>query len=251
MNDAQLLRYSRQILLPQIGIEGQEKLRRARVLIVGVGGLGSPVAMYLAAAGVGHLTLADDDRVDLTNLQRQIAHTTQSVGSPKVESARNTLRALNPEVEVQELAARLEGERLTDQVARADVIVDGSDNFETRFAVNRACVQARKPLVSGAVVRWEGQVSVFDVSRPDSPCYACLYRDGAGENEACATFGVLAPVPGIIGSIQATEVIKLITGVGMPLIGRLLLLDAASMEWRTIRLPRDPACPVCSSGTGE
>lgn len=251
MNDAQLLRYSRQILLPQIGIEGQEKLRRARVLIVGVGGLGSPVAMYLAAAGVGHLTLADDDRVDLTNLQRQIAHTTQSVGSPKVESARNTLRALNPEVEVQKLAARLEGERLTDQVARADVVVDGSDNFETRFAVNRACVQARKPLVSGAVVRWEGQVSVFDVSRPDSPCYACLYRDGGGDNEACATFGVLAPVPGIVGSIQATEVIKLITGVGTPLIGRLLLLDATSMEWHTIRLPRDPACPVCSGRTGE
>lgn len=245
MDDPQLLRYSRQILLPQIGIEGQEKLLRARVLIIGMGGLGSPVAMYLAAAGVGHLALADGDRVDLTNLQRQIAHTTESVGSSKVESARKTLRALNPEVEVEEIGARLDGDLLAEQVARADVVVDGSDNFETRFAVNRACVQTRKPLVSGAVVRLEGQVSVFDASRPESPCYACLYRDGAGANEPCATFGVLAPVPGIIGSIQATEVIKLITGVGTPLIGRLMLLDAAAMEWRTIRLPRDPACPVC------
>jgi adenylyltransferase/sulfurtransferase len=248
MHDAQLLRYSRQILLPQIGIEGQEKLRRARVLIVGLGGLGSPVAMYLAAAGVGHLTLADGDRVDLTNLQRQIAHTTQTVGTLKAESARNTLHALNPEVEVQAIATRLGGNQLAEQVARADVVVDGSDNFETRFAVNHACVQARKPLVSGAVARLEGQVSVFDSSRPDSPCYACLYRDeGGGGDEACATFGVLAPVPGIIGSIQATEVIKLITGIGTPLIGRLLLLDAATMEWRTMRLPRDPACPVCAA----
>ncbi len=248
MDDVQLLRYSRQILLPQIGIEGQERLRRARVLVVGVGGLGSPVAMYLAAAGVGHLTLADGDRVDLTNLQRQIAHTTQSIGTLKTESARNTLRALNPEVDVQGIATRLDGDQLAEQVASTDVIVDGSDNFETRFAVNRACVQARKPLVSGAVVRLEGQLSVFDSSRPDSPCYACLYRDGGGGDEACATFGVLAPLPGIIGSIQATEVIKLITGIGTPLIGRLLLLDAATMEWRTLRLPRDPGCPVCAAG---
>jgi adenylyltransferase/sulfurtransferase len=245
MDDPQLLRYSRQILLPQIGIEGQEKLLRARVLIVGMGGLGSPVSMYLAAAGVGHLTIADGDRVDLTNLQRQIAHTTESVGSSKATSATRTLRALNPEVTVGEVVARLEGESLAAQVARADVVVDGSDNFATRFAVNRACIGARKPLVSGAVVRMEGQVSVFDARLPDSPCYACLYREGAAETETCAEFGVLAPVPGIIGSIQATEAIKLITGVGEPLIGRLLLLDAAVMEWRTVRLPKDPACQVC------
>lgn len=248
MNDAQLLRYSRHILLPQIGIDGQQRLLDAHVLVVGVGGLGSPVAMYLAASGVGHLTLADPDNVDLTNLQRQIAHTTERVGRAKVESAAAQLRALNPDVKLTTVAQRLEGDALAEQVRRVDIVVDGSDNFPTRFAVNAACVRARKPLVSAAVTRFEGQVAVFRADRADSPCYRCLYQETGEVGEACAQFGVLAPVAGIIGAIQATETLKVIMNVGEPLAGRLLVLDALTMETRVLRLHKDPNCPVCGNG---
>ncbi len=247
MDDHQLLRYSRHILLPQIGIEGQEKLRRARVLVIGLGGLGSPVAMYLAASGVGTLALTDADRVDLTNLQRQIVHTSDSVGTPKSESAARTLRALNPDAELVLFERRLDQSELAEQARLADVVVDGSDNYETRFAVNRACVAARTPLVSGAVVRFEGQVTVFEPARPASPCYRCLYHESDEPPEPCAQFGVLAPAAGIIGSIQAAETLKLLMGIGTALTGRLLLLDAMTMEWREMKLRKDPACPVCGA----
>ena len=248
MNDQQLLRYSRHILLPPIGIEGQQKLLRARVLLVGVGGLGSPATMYLAASGVGHLTLADPDTVELTNLQRQIVHTTATLGLRKVDSARRQLTALNPDILIEPLPIKLEGDALLGAVLAADVVVDGSDNFATRFAVNRACVAAKKPLVSGAVVRFEGQVSVFRADQPDSPCYECLYRDtGQNEGELCSQFGVLAPAAGLIGSIQAAETLKLLLGVGETLSGRLLAVDVLNMEFRTLTLRKDPACPVCGS----
>lgn len=247
LNDAELLRYSRQIMLPQVGIEGQQRLRGSSALIVGLGGLGSPAAMYMAAAGVGHLVLADDDQVDLTNLQRQIVHGTEDVGTPKVESAARTLRSLNPEVKLTTLAQRLEGKTLADTVAAVDIVVDGCDNFATRFAVNDACVQARKPLVSGAAIRMEGQVSVFRPDLDDGPCYRCLYRDEGELEQRCSENGVLAPLVGIIGSIQAMEAIKVLMQVGEDLDGRLLLLDGERMEWRTLKLRRDPACPVCGN----
>jgi adenylyltransferase/sulfurtransferase len=245
MNDAQLLRYSRHILLPQIGLEGQQKLLDAHALVIGVGGLGSPVAMYLAASGIGRLTLVDPDTVDLTNLQRQIVHTTASVGRSKIASATQQLAALNPEVEIVGIEGKLEGEALLERVRAVDVVVDGSDNFPTRFAVNEACVRARKPLVSAAVTRFEGQVAVFRADRPGSACYRCLYDDTGEIGEACVQFGVLAPVAGLIGTIQATETVKLLMGIGETLSGRLLLLDALHMEWRTLTLARDPRCPVC------
>lgn len=247
MNDDQLLRYSRQIMLPEIGIEGQERLRRSRVLILGLGGLGSPVAMYLAAAGVGHLRLADGDRVDLSNLQRQIAHTTERIGQTKVGSARHSLRAINPEVEVECLETRLQAEALQAEVERVDLVVDASDNFPTRFALNLACQRSGKPLVSGAAIRWEGQVAVFG-GRPGGPCYRCLYPEAGTEETTCSENGILAPVAGIVGSIQATEAIKLLSLAGTPLMGRLLLVDALRMEWRQFTLTPDPACPVCSGG---
>ena len=248
MNDDQLLRYSRQILLPAIGIDGQQRLLGAHALIIGLGGLGSPVAMYLAASGVGHLTLVDHDRVELTNLQRQLVHTTTTLGMSKVESARQMLAALNPEVRVDAIDHKLDESALRQQVERADVVVDGTDNFATRFAVNRACVAVRKPLVSGAVVRFEGQVGVFRPDLPDSPCYACLYRDtGAEEGDLCSQFGVLAPAAGLIGTIQATEALKVLLGIGETLTGRVLVVDALRMEFRTLRLRRDPACPVCGA----
>jgi len=242
MNDKQLLRYSRHIMLPQIDIGGQEKLLGSRVLIIGLGGLGSPVAMYLAASGVGHLVLVDHDRVDLTNLQRQIVHATDRVGQEKVASAVAGLAALNPDVRVTTYNHRLEGTMLDEQVRLADVVVDTTDNFASRYAVNEACVRAGKPLVSGAVVRFEGQVAVFS---PKGPCYRCLYTDTGGADEPCATLGVLAPAAGIIGSIQAVETIKVLLGIGQTLSGRLLLFDALAMEWREMRLQRDPDCPVC------
>ncbi|MET0090759.1 MAG: molybdopterin-synthase adenylyltransferase MoeB [Candidatus Thiodiazotropha sp.] len=244
MDDEQLLRYSRQIMLPSIGIEGQEKLLNARVLIVGLGGLGSPVALYLAAAGVGQLVLADFDRVDLTNLQRQIIHTTDRIGQLKVDSARDTLVELNPQVRVETLAERLDEELLDQIIQGVDLVIEGSDNFTTRFAVNRACHARGIPLVSGAAIRMEGQVSVF-TGQPGSPCYQCLYPDEGAMDETCSANGVLAPLVGIIGSIQTTEAIKLLTGAGRTLEGRLLLLDALQMEWRTLKLKPDPACPVC------
>ena len=245
MNDEQLQRYSRHILLPQVGLEGQQKLLNARTMIIGLGGLGSPLAMYLAAAGVGHLVIADDDSVDLSNLQRQIIHRTEDIGRAKTDSARATLSALNPSVKVTAYDHRLTEDELADEIALADVVADASDNFATRFMLNAVCVKTQKPLVSGAAIRMEGQVAVFDHRRADSPCYRCLYKDEDGEQEGCAQLGVLAPLPGIIGSVQAVEVIKLLLNIGAPFSGRLLLLDALSMEWRTVALRKDPACPVC------
>lgn len=247
MNDQELLRYSRHILLPQIGIEGQEKLRAARLLVLGAGGLGSPAALYLASAGVGSLVLVDGDTVDLTNLQRQILHRTAAIGQPKVVSGKATLADLNPECNVIAVQERLEGERLDAEVAAADVVLDCSDNFATRHAVNRACVNHRKPLVSGAAIRFDGQVAVFDIRQPDAPCYHCLFPEAEDVEEVrCATMGVFAPITGIIGAVQAAEALKLVIGCGAPLAGRLLLLDGLAMEWRSIAVPRDLACPVCS-----
>jgi len=250
MNDEQLLRYSRHILLPEIGIEGQERLLAARALVIGAGGLGSPVALYLASAGVGTITLCDDEAVDLTNLQRQIVHRAASVGRKKVDSARETLAAINSEVRVVGLAERVDERRLEALAAGADVVLDGSDNFATRHAANRVCVRLRKPLVSGAAVRFDGQVSVFDLRAADSPCYACLFPEhGESEDVRCAVMGVFAPLTGIVGSIQAAEALKLLAATGESLAGRLLLLDALTMQVRTIRLRKDPACAVCTAAT--
>ncbi len=246
MKDEALLRYSRQIMLPDMDVAGQQKLVDACVLIVGVGGLGCPAAMYLAAAGIGKLILADDDKVELTNLQRQIAHSHGSLGESKVNSAAQTLRGLNPDVSLELLDLRLEGEALEQAVARADLVLDACDNFTTRFAINRACIKYARPLVSGAAIRMEGQVAVFDSRRDDSPCYQCLYQEGDDLDTSCSTNGVMAPLVGIIGSVQAMEAIKLISGVGTPLTGKLLLLDARSMQWREMKLPRDPQCAACA-----
>lgn len=246
MEDAQLLRYSRQIMLSQIDVTGQQKLLDSRVFILGLGGLGSPAAMYLAAAGVGHLVLNDFDTVDLTNLQRQIAHPNQSIGQKKVDSARKTLQDLNPEIRIDAIDCKLEGQALEDQIKAADVVLDCSDNFSTRFAVNKACVKHKTPLVSGAAIRFEGQVSVFTPGADDSPCYNCLYEDQGELQESCVQNGVIAPLPGIIGSTQALEAIKLITNAGKPLQGRLLLLDGLSMEWNQMKLRKNPNCPTCS-----
>lgn len=246
MNDAQLLRYSRHILLPEIGIEGQEKILAAHALILGVGGLGSPAALYLASAGVGTLTLVDGDTVDLTNLQRQILHTTSVVGRPKVLSGQQALVRLNPEICIVPIEERVSSERLDTIVAGVDVVLDCSDNFPTRHAVNRACVRHRKPLVSGAGVRFDGQISVFDLRESASPCYSCLFpEDAQAEEERCAVMGVFAPLTGIVGAMQAAEALKLLSGAGESLSGRLLLLDARSMEWRSVRLRKDPGCKVC------
>ena len=246
MNDDQLLRYSRHILLPQLGIEGQEKFQRAHALIVGAGGLGSPAALYLASAGIGTLTICDNDAVDLTNLQRQIVHRNDAIGVPKAESARRTLAAINPEVKIYALAERVAGARLDQLVAAAGIVLDCSDNFATRHAINRACVAHQKPLVSGAGVRFDGQIAAFDLRDPQSPCYHCLFPEsGDNEDMRCAVIGVFAPVVGMIGAAQAAEALKLIAGIGESLTGRLLLLDALAMEWRTVRLKRDPACTVC------
>jgi len=246
MNDQQLLRYSRHILLPQIGIAGQEKLLAAHALIIGAGGLGSPVALYLATAGVGKMTLCDDDAVDLTNLQRQIVHRVDNIGDNKAQSARQTLAAVNPEISVTAIPRRAEGEELVQWCRAADIVVDASDNFATRHAINRACVAARKPLVSGAAIRFDGQVTVFDLRNTASPCYHCLFPENSEEEERCATMGVFAPLVGVIGAIQATEALKLLAGIGQSLAGRLLLFDGLGMEWRTIRLKKDPRCPVCA-----
>lgn len=246
MNDEQLLRYSRQIMLPEMDVAGQQKLVDATVLIVGMGGLGCPAAMYLSAAGVGHLIIADDDSVELTNLQRQIAHGQANLGEAKVGSAEATLKGLNPDVKISSINSRLEGELLDEAVAAADVVVDASDNFTTRFAINRSCIKYAKPLVSGAAIRMEGQVAVFNSQNPDSPCYQCLYTEGDDEEASCSQNGVMAPLVGIIGSVQAMETIKVITGIGRNLAGRLLLLDASTMQWREMRLPRDADCPACS-----
>lgn len=248
MNDHQLLRYSRQIMLPQMDIAGQEKLLASRVLIIGLGGLGCPVAMYLASAGVGYLTLVDDDCVDLSNLQRQIAHSTDNVGMSKVSSAALLLEQLNPETDITKIQKRLEAEALIEEVRKVDVVVDCSDNFSTRFAINRASVMAKVPLVSGAAIRMEGQVSVFDSRQHNSPCYQCLYAETSSEIDlSCSQNGVMAPLVGIIGSMQAMETIKLLAGIGTSLVGKLLLLDATVMQWREMKLSKDDACPVCEN----
>jgi len=247
MDDEQLLRYSRQIMLPEVDIHGQQKLAEARVLVIGMGGLGSPVAMYLAAAGVGHLVIVDFDTVELSNLQRQIVHSTADLGRPKVASARDSLLALNPLVQVTPIGHALAGEPLLDEVRQADVVVDASDNLQTRFAINAACVQTRKPLVSGAAIRLEGKVLVYRPDQPDAPCYRCLYRSDEEITESCSQTGVIAPLLGIIGSIQAMEAIKLIVGIGETLTGRLLLLDARTLEWREVKIRKNPNCPVCSA----
>ncbi len=247
MRDEQLLRYARHILLDDLGIEGQERLLKSRVLIVGAGGLGSPVCLYLASAGVGHIEIADDDHVELSNLQRQIMHTSERLGELKVESAREAIRQINPETIVTTHATRLDQAMLNERIAGVDLVLDCCDNFETRHAVNRACVANRVPLVSGAAVRFDGQVCVYDVRDSASPCYHCLFpeaQDVAPVN--CATMGVFAPLVGIVGSLQAAEAIKVLTHLGKVLLGRLVLFDVRLMQWHEVKVPRDPACPVCS-----
>lgn len=245
MNDNQLLRYSRQIMLPQIDIQGQQKLLAAKVLIVGAGGLGSPAAMYLAAAGIGNITIYDNDKVELSNLQRQIAHHTPDIGADKVISTLQTLNNLNPEVNVRAVKQRLTGKQLDLEVITADVVLDCSDNFSTRFAINKACVNHQTALVSGAAIRFEGQIAVFTPGFNNSPCYNCLYCSDGEELQNCATNGVIAPITGIVGSIQALEAMKLIMSIGETLTGRLLLLDGLTMEWNTMTLRKNPKCPTC------
>ncbi|WP_295623556.1 molybdopterin-synthase adenylyltransferase MoeB [uncultured Nitrosomonas sp.] len=246
MNDHQLLRYSRHILLPQIDIAGQEKLNHSRALIVGAGGLGSPVALYLAASGVGNLTICDGDQVDLTNLQRQIMHDSQSIGLAKVLSAKQSLARINPEINVITIHEQVGPEKLLQLTTEVDVVIDASDNFNTRYDINQACIANKKPLISGAAVHFNGQISVFDLRHDDSPCYHCLYPNiGSGEDMPCAIMGVFSPIVGIIGSMQAAEALKILLNIGASLSGRLLLLDGLTMNWHYIHLLKDPACPVC------
>jgi len=246
VTDDQLLRYSRHILLEELGVEGQERLAAAHAVVIGAGGLGSPVALYLATAGVGRITLVDPDVVDLTNLQRQVAHSMARLGQPKTASAAQAIAALNPEVQVQAVQRRADAALLDDLVPGCQVVVDCCDNFATRHAVNAACVRHRVPLVSGAAIRFDGQLSVFDPRSPASPCYACVFPPGeAFEETRCATLGVFAPLVGIIGSMQAAEALKLLAAVGRPLAGRLQMLDARSMEWTEMKVPRRAGCPVC------
>jgi len=246
MTDDQLLRYSRHILLDALGIEGQSRILATHALVVGAGGLGSPAALYLASAGVGKLTLVDDDTVDFTNLQRQILHTQARVGMAKAESGRQALSAINPEIEIVPLQQRLSGVALDALVATADIVLDCSDNFATRHAINRACVHHQKPLVSGAAIRFDGQISVYDLRRDDSPCYHCLFPESDEVEEVrCAVMGVFAPLTGIVGTMQAAEALKLAAGIGESLTGRLLLLDALDMEWRTVKFRKDAGCAVC------
>ncbi|MEE4461462.1 molybdopterin-synthase adenylyltransferase MoeB [Azotobacter chroococcum] len=251
LSDQELLRYSRQILLPQIDVDGQLHLKRSRALIVGLGGLGSPVALYLAAAGVGELHLADFDNVDLTNLQRQVLHDTPSVGQSKVDSALARLAALNPEVVLHPLRGALDADSLAAAVAAVDLVLDCSDNFATREAVNAACVAAGRPLVSGAAIRLEGQLSVFDPRSEESPCYHCLYGHGSEAELTCSEAGVVGPLVGLVGSLQALEALKLLAGFGEPLVGRLLLVDALTSRFRELRVRRDPQCPVCGVRHGQ
>jgi len=245
-SDEQLLRYSRQIMLPAFDIAGQSRLATSRVLIIGMGGLGSPIALYLASAGVGTLHLVDFDEVDLSNLQRQIAHTVSDIGEKKVDSAARSIAQINPDIKVIAQAEQLEGKALVDAVMAADVVIDATDNFATRFMINAVCVEHKIPLVSGAAIRMEGQVSVFDTRSDDAPCYQCLYSDISEEQLSCSEAGVMAPLVGIIGSVQAMEAVKILSGIGQPLVGKLLILDAMTMEWRTMRLKKDPKCKTCS-----
>lgn len=245
MNDDQLLRYSRQIMLPGLDIVGQEKLLRANVLIIGAGGLGCPAAMYLASSGIGQITIADDDKVDLSNLQRQIAHHTSSLGLSKVASLKETLLQLNPEVSITALAERLQGDILSMEINKADVVVDCSDNLKTRLEINRYCKQHKIPLVSGAAIKMEAQLSVFDFRSPESPCYQCFYNEDSELALSCSESGVIAPLVGIIGSMQVLETIKLICDLGETVCGRLLILDAATMQWQELRLEKNQHCSIC------
>jgi molybdopterin/thiamine biosynthesis adenylyltransferase len=248
MNDEQLLRYARHLMLDDIGIDGQRRLLAAHVLVIGAGGLGSPALMVLGSAGVGRITVVDDDTVDLTNLQRQIAHNQSRIGLPKAESARATVAAINPDVQCRALVRRADAALLDELVPTADVVLDCCDNFATRHAVNAACVRHGKPLVSGAAIGWDAQIAVYDTRMADAPCYACLFPPDAGhEDVACSTMGVFAPLVGIVGSVQAAEALKLIIGTGEPLAGKLLMLDARSMRWDSISLPRQPHCPGCAA----
>lgn len=252
MNDDQLLRYSRHILVDELGIDAQQRFLDAHAIVIGAGGLGSPAAMYLAASGVGALTLVDHDTVDLTNLQRQILHGTASIGRRKVDSAHDTLARLNPDITLHPLAERIDEAWLDRHVPGADVVLDCTDNFATRHAINRACVKYRVPLVSGAALRFDGQISTFDLRDDASPCYACVFpEDEPFEETACATMGVFAPLVGIIGAMQAAEALRVIAGIGEPLVGRLLMLDALRMQWRTMRIARQEGCAVCGQRIGE
>ena len=248
MDDAQLLRYSRHILLNELGIDGQDKLLASRALVIGAGGLGSPVCLYLGSAGVGHITVVDHDQVDATNLQRQIAHTLDRVGQYKADSVRTAIAQINPDVTVTPITQRADAALLDTLVAKADVVLDCCDNFETRQAVNLACVKHRKPLVSGAAIRMDGQVSVFDSTQSDAPCYACIFPpEQQPEETRCATMGVFAPLVGIIGTVQAAEALKILSGMGSHMAGRLLMLDGRELSWTDIRMQRNPACPVCAA----
>ena len=247
MNDEQLMRYSRQIMMPDFDMAGQQALLNAKVLIVGMGGLGCPVALYLASAGVGELWLADYDEVDVSNLQRQIAHTQNDIGRPKVSSVAEHIKAINPQIKIEPIVDKLNGRMLDSAVEHVDLVVDASDNFATRFDINRACVQGNKPLVSGAAIRSEGQVVVFDSRDEASPCYRCLYPDSSDDTQlSCSESGVLSPLVGVIGSMQALEAIKLLAGFGESLIGQLMIFDAKVMEWRKLKVPKNPECPICS-----
>ena len=248
MDDDDLRRYSRHLLLDEIGIEGQRRLLAAHALVIGAGGLGSPVALYLGSAGVGRITIVDDDRVDLTNLQRQIAHDVSRLGAPKAESAARSIAAINPTVRVAALTERVDVARLLELVADVDIVVDCSDNFSTRHAVNAACVRRGIPLVAGAAIGFDGQISVYDTRRAGSPCYACAFPpDPAFADVACATMGVLAPLVGIVGSMQAAEALKVMLGIGEPIVGRLQMLDARTMQWTELRIDRDPRCTICAT----
>jgi molybdopterin/thiamine biosynthesis adenylyltransferase len=251
MEDQQLLRYSRHILLEEFGIDGQARVSAARALVIGAGGLGSPVALYLAGAGVGHITLIDHDALDLTNLQRQVAHATARIGQPKVDSAAEAMRAINPDIAIHAIRQRADDALLAQQVARADVVIDCSDNFATRHAINRACVARAKPLVAGAAIRFDGQLSVYDTRDAASPCYACLFPpDAEFEETRCAVLGVFAPVVGAIGVLQAHEALKILAGIGPSLAGRLLMFDGRQSRFDTLRVARDPACGVCAHRPG-
>ena len=246
MTDDQLLRYARHVMLGEIGIEGQRRLLDAHALVIGAGGLGSPVALYLGTAGVGRITVVDHDHVDLTNLQRQIAHNLSRLGLPKAESVCTSVAAINPEVQLRAMVCRADEALLDEQVPLADVVIDCCDNFRTRHAVNAACVRHGVPLVSGAAIGWDAQISVYDTRLSDAPCYACLFPpDAAHEDVACATMGVFAPLVGIVGSVQAAEALKLLARTGQPLAGRLLMLDARCMQWDSVAIPRQPHCAVC------
>ena len=246
MNDQQLLRYARHLMLDEIGIEGQQRLLDAHALVIGAGGLGSPVVLYLATAGVGRITVVDHDSVDLTNLQRQIAHNQSRLGLPKAESVRATVAAINPDVQLRALVQRADAQLLDEWVPQADVVLDCCDNFRTRHAVNAACVQHGKPLVSGAAIGWDAQIAVYDTRQPQAPCYACVFPpEAAYEDVACSTMGVLAPLVGIVGSVQAAEAIKLLSGAGESMAGRLLMLDSRTMNFDSIVINRQPHCTVC------